>query len=116
MEWNSSSLTWWVDGTVVKTEPAGIFAKGHPMDVALSFGLRPPLRDAPNATGFPTSFLVDYVRVYQREEEEAPIEDLCGASGDSASGCAPNDAPDAGPRHWSRSSAAKARAFWAKSL
>ena len=92
MEWNSSSLTWWVDGTVVKTEPAGIFAKGHPMDVALSFGLRPPLRDAPNATGFPTSFLVDYVRVYQREEEEAPIEDLCGASGDSASGCAPNDA------------------------
>lgn len=66
-EWNKTLLTWWVDGVVVKQIPAGPhFEQGHPMDVAVSFGLRQPVRVAPNATGFPTTFLTDYVRVYQR--------------------------------------------------
>jgi len=74
MEWNETTLTWWVDGTVVKQGPAGPqFALGRPMDVALSFGVRPPLAvhgvvnaTTANASGFPTSFSVDYVRAYRR--------------------------------------------------
>ena len=69
MEWNASLLTWWADGALVKQMPAGPhFSKGYPMDVALSFGLRPPIRSVPNATGFPTTFYVDWVRVWQRQE------------------------------------------------
>ena len=72
MEWNSSLLTWWVDGGLVKQLPAAPhFDAGHPMDLALSFGVRPPLNrehgGQPNAMGFPTTFWVDWVRVWQRE-------------------------------------------------
>ena len=68
MEWNSSQLTWWVDDRIVKTLPAAPFFNNsnRPMDVVLSFGLRPPLRSSPSKEGFPTTFWVDYVRVWQR--------------------------------------------------
>ena len=71
MEWNATMLTWWVDDVVVKEQPAApYFNRGWAMDVALSFGLRPPLNrqdgGAPNATGFPTTFYVDWVRTWQR--------------------------------------------------
>eukprot|EP00462_Mataza_sp_D1_P012691 CAMPEP_0175166274 /NCGR_PEP_ID=MMETSP0087-20121206/27604_1 /TAXON_ID=136419 /ORGANISM="Unknown Unknown, Strain D1" /LENGTH=324 /DNA_ID=CAMNT_0016455851 /DNA_START=198 /DNA_END=1172 /DNA_ORIENTATION=- len=69
MEWNTTSLTWWVDGTVVKQMPASpYFNQGWPMDVALSLGLRPPLRDNPEPAGFPATFFVDWVRVWQRAD------------------------------------------------
>ena len=68
MEWNSTQLTWWVDNMLVKQTPsAPYFNQGWAMDVTLSFGVRPPLREQPNATGFPTTFYVDWVRVWQRE-------------------------------------------------
>eukprot|EP01043_Picozoa_sp_COSAG02_P006921 COSAG02_NODE_202_length_29305_cov_20.432377_20_plen_159_part_00 len=68
IEWNATMLTWWVDDVVVKQQPAApYFSNGWAMDVALSFGLRSPLRGgAPNATGFPTTFYVDWVRTWQR--------------------------------------------------
>jgi|EP01047_Picozoa_sp_COSAG01_P033392 beta-glucanase (GH16 family) len=74
MEWNASLLTWWVDGAVVKQQASSpFFDRGWPMDIALSFGLRPPLnRDHgghPNATGFPTTYYVDWVRVWQRSSQ-----------------------------------------------
>jgi beta-glucanase (GH16 family) len=70
MEWNSSNLTWWVDGVNVKQIPASPYfnRSDWPMDVVLSFGLRPPLRESPSAVGFPTAFFVDWVRVWQRDE------------------------------------------------
>ena len=67
MEWNATMLTWWVDDNVVKTLPAKPhFSQGRPMDIALSFGVRPPLRSIPNATGFPTTFYVDWIRAWAR--------------------------------------------------
>jgi hypothetical protein len=68
MEWNATMLTWWVDDVVVKQQPAApYFNRGWAMDVALSFGLRSPLRGGPpNETGFPTTFYVDWVRTWQR--------------------------------------------------
>jgi hypothetical protein len=60
----------WVDGVVVKQIPSTpYFSRGWAMDIALSFGLRPPLHEQPNATGFPTTFYVDYIRVWQRIPE-----------------------------------------------
>ena len=68
MEWNETLLSWWVDDTLVKqTASAPYFNRGWSMDLTLSFGLRPPLTLEPNATGFPTTFYVDWVRVWQRE-------------------------------------------------
>jgi len=70
MEWNSTSLTWWVDDVVVKqTTSAPYFNQGWAMDIVLSFGVRPPLRDEPTAAGFPTTFYVDWVRVWQKESD-----------------------------------------------
>ena len=52
MEWNRTELTWWVDGALVKQIPARPhFSQGWPMDVALSFGVRPPLKTSPSAAG-----------------------------------------------------------------
>ena len=70
MEWNKTLLTWWVDDVLVKQIPASPhFDEGRPMDIAVSFGLRPPPRVTPDPTGFPTTFLTDYVRVYQRASD-----------------------------------------------
>jgi beta-glucanase (GH16 family) len=68
MEWNSSLLTWWVDGELIKQLPAAphFNRADRPMDVALSFGLRPPLKMKPDSVGFPTTFYVDWVRTWQR--------------------------------------------------
>lgn len=67
MEWNATSLTWWVDGTIVKEMPsAPYFNQGWAMDLVLSFGVRAPLSTQPNATGFPATFYVDWVRTWQR--------------------------------------------------
>lgn len=74
MEWNSSLLTWWVDDTVVKQSAAApFFNQGWAMDVAISFGVRPPLHLRPNATGFPTTFYVDWVRVWQQRDMKQPM-------------------------------------------
>ena len=51
---------------VKQASSAPYFNQEWAMDVAISFGLRPPLHTQPNATGFPTTFYVDYVRVWQR--------------------------------------------------
>ena len=68
-QWNATALTWWVDGAVVKRLPAApFFSQPWPLDVALSFGLRPPLKTDPSSDGFPTTFWVDYVRVWQRDD------------------------------------------------
>ena len=68
MEWSSTLLSWWVDDTLVKQIAfAPYFNQGWSMDLTLSFGLRPPLTLGPNATGFSTTFYVDWVRVLQRE-------------------------------------------------
>jgi len=68
MEWNSTLLTWYVDGVIVKWLPAApYFSQPWPTDVALSFGVRPPLKSNASAAGFPTTFLVDWVRVWQRD-------------------------------------------------
>ena len=82
MEWNRTDLTWWVDGAVVKRmEAAPHFSVGYPMDVALSFGLRAPIRSVPNASGFPTTFYVDWVRVWKRLD--ASLEKSAGRAANS---------------------------------
>ena len=67
MEWNATQLTWWVDDDIVKVMPAfPYFDRKWPMDVVISMGLRNPLKKTPSAEGFPTTFYVDWVRVWQR--------------------------------------------------
>lgn len=65
--WAPDAVTWLVDGAVVKQLPAAPYfnRSDWPMDVTISFGLRPPLRSAPSPVGFPTAFDVDWVRVWQ---------------------------------------------------
>ena len=70
MEWNESKLTWWVDDTMVKQIPTNQYfnAPNHFIDIAISFGLRPPLKTLPSSYGFPTTFYVDWIRVWQKRE------------------------------------------------
>lgn len=70
MEWNSTLLTWYVDGILVKKENSFPYFNGKDryIDIALSFGLRPPLKTLSNKTDFPTTFYVDWIRTWKRKE------------------------------------------------
>ena len=64
LEWNKDWIIWYVDG-LERRRRANEFWD-QPLDVALSFGLRNPLKKQPSPEGFPAVFHVDYVRVWTK--------------------------------------------------
>jgi beta-glucanase (GH16 family) len=61
--WGKHWLKWYVDGQLVAVRANNHF--DQPLKVILSMGLRPPLKENPSASGFPTTMSVDYVRVWK---------------------------------------------------
>lgn len=82
VEWNESEIQWYIDGVPLGNSicsgctPPGSGTREnewwhYPMDVIVSMGLRPPIRDDPGAgdpADFPTTFEVDYLRVWKLGE------------------------------------------------
>ena len=71
-EWTADSLTWFIDGHPVWKRDRGttpffdeVFHK--PYDIRLNFQVGGWLGEPDDATVFPADFVVDYVRVYQRD-------------------------------------------------
>jgi beta-glucanase (GH16 family) len=63
-EWDAQFIRWYVDGKLSRKTPNTYNQQS--LDLTVSMGIRPPLRETPTSEGLPTSFLVDYVRVWQR--------------------------------------------------
>lgn len=63
-EWDATEIRWYIDGKLVAKRSNEYWHQ--PLDLTLSMGLRPPLSKVSSAEGFPTTFLIDYVRVWQR--------------------------------------------------
>jgi beta-glucanase (GH16 family) len=69
-EWTSEVIKWYVDGQLVNSRPNTYWHQA--LDVVLSLGVRSPLDRTPRNLGFPTSFQVDYVRVWRQEQHHTP--------------------------------------------
>ncbi len=65
-EWTPAEISWYVDG--VKVESRDNKYWHQPLNISLSLGLRPPLKMNPTASGFPTTMVVDYVRVWTKNK------------------------------------------------
>ena len=61
-EWDEKEIRWYVDGQLVQSRRNDYWHQ--PLDVAISFGVRGDLKKTASAEGFPTTFQVDYVRVW----------------------------------------------------
>jgi beta-glucanase (GH16 family) len=61
-EWDEQQIRWYVDGELIQTRPNEHWHQA--LDVVISFGVRGELKKQASAEGFPTSFQVDYVRVW----------------------------------------------------
>lgn len=61
-EWNKGEIRWYIDGRLVQARQNEHWHQ--PLDVVVSFGVRGELKKAASAEGFPTTFQVDYVRVW----------------------------------------------------
>lgn len=68
--WNATEITWYIDGKRVATRRNDYWHQ--PLDVVLSFGVRDPLHAEPSREGFPTTFEVDYVRVWTQAGTNGP--------------------------------------------
>ncbi|QNN22787.1 family 16 glycosylhydrolase [Planctomycetales bacterium ZRK34] len=66
--WTPTKITWHIDGEVVRERENTYW--DQPLDVALSFGVRAPLRRNASPEGFPTEYEVDYIRVWQRADAD----------------------------------------------
>ena len=65
VEWTSSSVTWYIDGTPQKTFTKQDYIPRKAMYLIFSLAIRPD--PAPDATvKFPATLSADYVRVWQR--------------------------------------------------
>lgn len=60
--WDERQIRWYVDGHLIQTRANDYWHQ--PLDVTISFGVRGLLKTQPSPVGFPTTFLVDYVRVW----------------------------------------------------
>jgi beta-glucanase (GH16 family) len=69
-EWNDKEIRWFVDGKLVASRPNQYWHQA--LDVVISMGMRSPLLRYPSADGFPTAVRIDYVRVWQRTDRNAP--------------------------------------------
>ena len=69
-EWDANQIRWFIDGKLVATRANEYWHQ--PLDLTLSLGLRPPLSKHPDAAGLPTTFYVDYVRVWKKGAAPAP--------------------------------------------
>ena len=63
-EWSSEEIRWYIDGKLVNSRSNKYWHQA--LDVVLSLGVRAPLDRKPASDGFPTSYQVDYVRVWKR--------------------------------------------------
>lgn len=61
-EWDEQQIRWYVDGQLIQTRANEHWHQA--LDVVISFGVRGELKKQASAEGFPTSFQVDYVRVW----------------------------------------------------
>lgn len=66
-EWDEREIRMYIDGKLVNARVNEYWHQ--PLDVVISFGLRNVLKETPSGKGFPTVFLVDYVRVWQKAEQ-----------------------------------------------
>lgn len=64
-EWGEKEIAWYVDGQQVQTRRNDHWHQA--LDVVVSFGVRGELKKVASPNGFPTTFQVDYVRVWLRE-------------------------------------------------
>ena len=74
MEWNSTGLTYFFDGEVIK-RPSSAGPAPQPKEISLSLGLAPgvsPTTYNVSAGALPTTFYVDYIRVWQRVGKPRP--------------------------------------------
>jgi beta-glucanase (GH16 family) len=65
-EWDEHEIRWYVDGVQIQSRRNHHWHQA--LDVVLSLGLRGDLKRAASAEGFPTTFEVDYVRVWSATE------------------------------------------------
>jgi beta-glucanase (GH16 family) len=61
-EWDAKEIRWYVDGRLIQARKNDYWHQ--PLDLALSMGVRGALKTTPSKVGFPTTFQVDYVRVW----------------------------------------------------
>jgi len=76
MEWNSSTITVTLDGSVTNTQQiaaadtAGKINPWHkPFFMRLNLAIGGPNGGDPSGSAFPMMFEIDYVRVYQKKSE-----------------------------------------------
>jgi len=63
-EWDEKRIKWYINGKLVNQADNRYWKQ--PLDMVLSFGVRHPLRRKPSGEGFPTTFQVDYIRVWKK--------------------------------------------------
>lgn len=80
IEWEPQTIRFYVDNVLFETQNAGDLAEGktwafnHPFFLVLNVAVGGFWPGKPNTTtAFPTSMLVDYVRVYRLEEPAKPL-------------------------------------------
>ena len=61
-EWDEQQIRWYVDGDLIQTRRNDYWHQA--LDVVISFGVRGELKKQASPQGFPTTFQVDYVRVW----------------------------------------------------
>jgi beta-glucanase (GH16 family) len=62
-EWDENTIRWFVDGKLIQSRQNDYWHQ--PLDIALSLGLRDPLKQTPSEAGFPTVCQVDYIRAWK---------------------------------------------------
>lgn len=62
-QWDINEIKWYIDGRLIARIENRFWHQ--PLDVVFSMGLRKPLTEHPSNKEFPTTFEVDYVRVWQ---------------------------------------------------
>lgn len=65
-EWDKNEIRWYVDGRLVQARRNDYWHQA--LDVLVSFGVRGDLKSAASPEGFPTAFLVDYIRVWSSDD------------------------------------------------
>ena len=61
-EWDEKEIRWYIDGRLVQARKNDYWHQ--PLDLTLSMGVRGDLKTTASPEGFPTTFQVDYVRVW----------------------------------------------------
>lgn len=62
-EWDEKEIRWYIDGRLIQARSNEYWHQA--LDVLISFGVRAELKKLATPDGFPTTFQVDYVRVWE---------------------------------------------------